>query len=584
MSRRNKGSSGVFLPLFFLIIIVIIGIQYILKFVFDNILLFVVMAIIIIFIIEAVKIRNKYKRELLENILVDLHISTLDFYGDFYDDTIEVKSRQTFNFYNDIQYLKEKQVIDKVIDELNKKYKLKNEIEVFLMNNMYMPKSQYKFLYRELSKYKNKLITYKIKVIYIVNSGKIGEEKIVEINSIRANYLKNNPLEIMNKSDYNKYMKQKEKNELENKKREYYERIDKLIEYYNYSKSIMVVSNFIKQMNYIMETFVREKLVLLEKVNSVYSDDWAVLDNEIDKCDYNIKKIVSDDNMIKQYYESQDFYRIKELCNTMIQAKKEFNDYIEEKKNRINDLFGKRITREETIHESSYNYLRPYKKIIDPFVAEVSTQVFGSAENNPLEYVIKYFYPNEYQYDKYSKNLEELLNELESLRDAKKIIENYKQEYKQFILDVPYYVMANDEKGFYSRLGLITIDEDNINVCYKFSCTTPGGRKQNTFSVVMNEDNIIELIKILDNKQSKNSFERKQRSMMTKKLRESIKARDHYTCCNCGNSIYNEPNLLLEVDHIIPISKGGCSQKDNLQTLCWKCNRNKGAKLLEEMW
>ncbi len=45
------------------------------------------------------------------------------------------------------------------------------------------------------------------------------------------------------------------------------------------------------------------------------------------------------------------------------------------------------------------------------------------------------------------------------------------------------------------------------------------------------------------------------------------------------NSTKAEPNLLLEVDHIVPISKGGLTIEDNLQTLCWKCNRSKGAKL-----
>ena len=66
---------------------------------------------------------------------------------------------------------------------------------------------------------------------------------------------------------------------------------------------------------------------------------------------------------------------------------------------------------------------------------------------------------------------------------------------------------------------------------------------------------------------------------MTKKLREEIKQRDYYTCQCCGNSTSKEPNLLLEIDHIMPISKGGLTQKDNLQTLCWKCNRSKGNKI-----
>ena len=67
---------------------------------------------------------------------------------------------------------------------------------------------------------------------------------------------------------------------------------------------------------------------------------------------------------------------------------------------------------------------------------------------------------------------------------------------------------------------------------------------------------------------------------MTSKLRTYIKQRDKYTCCQCGNSTNKEPNLLLEVDHIIPIAKGGLTVEDNLQTLCWKCNRSKGSKLI----
>ena len=61
-----------------------------------------------------------------------------------------------------------------------------------------------------------------------------------------------------------------------------------------------------------------------------------------------------------------------------------------------------------------------------------------------------------------------------------------------------------------------------------------------------------------------------------------IKKRDKYTCKNCKNNLDKEPNLLLEIDHIIPLAKGGITSEDNLQTLCWKCNRSKGAKLIEE--
>jgi 5-methylcytosine-specific restriction endonuclease McrA len=70
-----------------------------------------------------------------------------------------------------------------------------------------------------------------------------------------------------------------------------------------------------------------------------------------------------------------------------------------------------------------------------------------------------------------------------------------------------------------------------------------------------------------------------QRALMTQALRKFIKERDDYTCQECGISSYSERNLLLEIDHIIPLAKGGITSEDNLQTLCWKCNRSKGAKV-----
>lgn len=53
-----------------------------------------------------------------------------------------------------------------------------------------------------------------------------------------------------------------------------------------------------------------------------------------------------------------------------------------------------------------------------------------------------------------------------------------------------------------------------------------------------------------------------------------VLARDQWTCCSCGRSS-KEHGITLHVDHIIPRSRGGTDNKDNLQTLCWKCNIGK---------
>lgn len=183
-------------------------------------------------------------------------------------------------------------------------------------------------------------------------------------------------------------------------------------------------------------------------------------------------------------------------------------------------------------------------------------------------------------YPEQIRKLQLLVEELETLREAKQIIDNYKNEYRQYIGDVPGYVLENDEAGFYSRLGFAYIDERVLTVEYRFSYTSNGGFAQRYFTVPMTEDTIVKLIEILENKLTSKEFAKEQRLLMTKKLRDSIKTRDNYTCCLCGNSIYKEPNLLLEIDHIKPVSKGGMTEESNLQTLCWKCNRSKGDKII----
>lgn len=174
--------------------------------------------------------------------------------------------------------------------------------------------------------------------------------------------------------------------------------------------------------------------------------------------------------------------------------------------------------------------------------------------------------------------LSQLIEEIETLKEAKGIIDNYKAEYKDYIKDVPEYVMQNDRDGFYSRLGFANITESTLTVEYKFSYTSAGGMAQRSFTVPMTEEHITELIKMLENKLTLKEMAKEQRGLMTKKLRERIKERDDYTCCNCLNSTYEEPNLLLEIDHIVPVSKGGLTVESNLQTLCWKCNRAKSNK------
>lgn len=77
---------------------------------------------------------------------------------------------------------------------------------------------------------------------------------------------------------------------------------------------------------------------------------------------------------------------------------------------------------------------------------------------------------------------------------------------------------------------------------------------------------------------SYNNYHKKdQRSLLTKKLKDYIKERDNFTCQICGK--YMPDEVGLQIDHIIPIAKGGKTVPENLRVLCSKCNGRKGQKL-----
>ena len=69
------------------------------------------------------------------------------------------------------------------------------------------------------------------------------------------------------------------------------------------------------------------------------------------------------------------------------------------------------------------------------------------------------------------------------------------------------------------------------------------------------------------------------RKTISKKLRFEVFKRDSFTCQYCGKSA---PNVILEVDHINPVSKGGTNDLLNLITSCRDCNRGKSDRKLSD--
>lgn len=499
----------------------------------------------------------------------------------YFDYSVTVKSRQALEKYDDIRFFKEnREKLSEANDILKKKADIATLLNKFLDTNKYKSNFQYRQLVNHINAVLKNSAAYRIRVSYISSAGNNLGQKEILVTPQSLDKFEKDPSLLMGKGEYSKYLKEQQRAALEQKHHEYYEHINKIIDYANTNRDSLVIKGSQEQLDNLVAQLFDRTVNSIKKIKTVDSEEWALIGDFMLHIEKQIEEIVAKNQQILAYYESPDFLKIKETCDVLMSTQREFNEYIAEKVHSISELFGTRVVRNETVHEDEYNYIRPYKKTITPFTAEVSAAVFASAENSPLEYIVKNFYPNKKAYPEQIRNLYHLVEELQTLRDARQIIENYKAEYQQYLSDVPAFIMENDEEGFYSRLGFATIDESVLTVEYKFSYTSGGGMAQRFFTVPMTEENIAQLIRILESKLTASAFAKEQRTLMTKKLRESIKARDNFTCCNCGNSTHVEPNLLLEIDHIIPVSKGGRTEEDNLQTLCWKCNRSKGDKII----
>lgn len=63
---------------------------------------------------------------------------------------------------------------------------------------------------------------------------------------------------------------------------------------------------------------------------------------------------------------------------------------------------------------------------------------------------------------------------------------------------------------------------------------------------------------------------------VSKAVRQRIYERDGFACIYCTSTTQ------LSIDHVLPRSRGGTNNEDNLATACRRCNSSKGSRTLKE--
>lgn len=284
-----------------------------------------------------------------------------------------------------------------------------------------------------------------------------------------------------------------------------------------------------------------------------------------------------------RYFASDHFQSLKAATSRVVAEHNEVVGYVDEIRARGSFQLGRSSSGQHAHlasfeNTSSWNYRRD-RNIAEhaPHVHNASLQVVRNASNDPIKYLMKYFSV---------KADPQTLADVQGVADDISRLEEAVSNIKSRELDIaarinpPRFILKFFADEFWEQVGARLSPIEVPYPQYRFQYTSAGGNSGQVANIKLDSPTLEALSSTLVEKIRWAKSAAGQRSLMTNRLRRYIKARDGHACVFCGAAVAIEPNLLLEVDHIVPVSRGGLSTPDNLQTLCWRCNRSKGAKLV----
>ena len=285
---------------------------------------------------------------------------------------------------------------------------------------------------------------------------------------------------------------------------------------------------------------------------------------------------------MKKYFASPEFQAQKAEVAAVVKEHNEITEYVEEIRNSGKFDIGQSSSGlnahlANSLNTSRFNYKRD-RNVADYGSRNVHNgglQLVRNASADPIKYLMKYF-----DISATEEKLEDIELFGESISRLESAIGNLATREQSIARNInpPAFILKHYLNKFQEAIGLSISQVAIPYPKYVFQYVSAGGNSSQVTEIKMDSRTIDSLIETLSEKIKFKKSAAGQRSLMTAKFREYIKNRDNYTCRVCAVSLADEEHLLLEVDHIKPVSKGGLSVETNLQTLCWKCNRTKSNK------
>lgn len=264
--------------------------------------LFIILAIAIVIgkiLMEKDKIEKRRQYESLKSeILNELKLNISIFSEP--DEDIIVKSRQALENYSDLKYFKENreklEEADKIIKE--KKYAIEI-LKKFLEGNNFSNRNQYYEIAIEFRKFIDKGAVFVIEVTYISSAGNnLGSGRLY-INQFDIEKYKENPSLLMNKG-------------------EYYSLVNDIIDYANENKESLIIRESRENLDNLIGQLFDRTVNSIKKIKVIDSEEWALIRDFISNIKNDVEKIVTKNQKIFQYYESDDFLKIKKTCEALI--------------------------------------------------------------------------------------------------------------------------------------------------------------------------------------------------------------------------------------------------------------------------